>query len=124
MSIKEKIGSIFPEEESIPEEFRLRSSVIQNEYLVNGQLRVWDGPTQEVLSPVWLISSSGLSRKLLAGIRFSEKESLEALDAAVISYKNGRGIWPSMPVLERIKHIEAFALQMQARKKDIVRLLM
>jgi len=29
-----------------------------------------------------------------------------------------------MPVLERIKHIEAFALQMQARKKDIVRLLM
>lgn len=125
MSIKEKIGSIFPEEESIPEEFRLRSSVIQNEYLVNGELRVWDGPTHEVLSPVWLISSSGLSQKVVGRYPLlTEKESLEALDAAVISYKNGRGIWPSMPVLERIKHIEAFALQMQARKKDIVRLLM
>jgi glyceraldehyde-3-phosphate dehydrogenase (NADP+) len=125
MSVEEMVNSIFPEEDNVPEKFRLKRLVIQKEYLSNGDLHTWDGPVQEVISPVWLGGRSGLSQKVIGSYPLlTGNESLEALDAAVRAYNNGRGHWPKMPVCERIKHIENFAERMREKKEEIVILLM
>ena len=125
MSISEKIRSIFSEEDKIPEEFRLKSPVFQKEYLVNGELRIWDGAMQEVRSPIWLNTPAGLSQKVVGGYPLlTEKEALDALSAAANAYRSGRGVWPTMPVCERIKCVEEFARRMGGKKDEIIPLLM
>ena len=125
MKLEQKVNLIFPEEEIIPTEFRLNTPINQKEYLVNGELRHWDGPMQSVFSPVCVKSSSGISQKLIGKYPLlTEKESLEVLDAAVNAYDNGRGLWPTMPVAERIKCVEEFVYRMEEKKKDVVDLLM
>ncbi len=52
------------------------------------------------------------------------RESLEALDAAVRAWDHGHGAWPTLPVAERIRHVEAFAFRMKEQREEIVRLLM
>jgi hypothetical protein len=48
-------------------------------YLVDGELRHWEGPTQEVLSPVWVWESSQLVQKVIGKYPLlTEKESLNA----------------------------------------------
>jgi glyceraldehyde-3-phosphate dehydrogenase (NADP+) len=125
MSIEKKIGEIFPFEENIPEDFRLTDSVEQNEYLINGELKIWGGTMQEVFSPVFVKGPTGISQKLVGRYPLlTEREVLEALDAAVAAYDNGRGIWSMMPVAERIRHIEEFAVRVQEKKREIVHLIM
>jgi glyceraldehyde-3-phosphate dehydrogenase (NADP+) len=52
-------------------------------YLVNGELRRWEGPCREVLSPVWLRGDKGAEAHRLGRYPLlSEAESLAALDAA------------------------------------------
>ncbi len=125
MKVEEQIQSIFPEEKSIPNEFFLSSLVEQDEYLVDGELRHWDGPVQEVISPIYVRTSSGPVPKSIGRYPLlTEKESLEILDAAVRAYENGRGLWPTMSVGHRIEHIEEFVYRMKERKKQVVNLLM
>ena len=125
MSISEKIRSIFAEEDKIPEEFRLKSPVFQKEYLVNGELRIWDGAMQEVRSPIWLNTPAGLSQKVVGGYPLlTEKEALDALSAAANAYRSGRGVWPTMPVCERIECVEELARRMGGKKDEIIPLLM
>jgi glyceraldehyde-3-phosphate dehydrogenase (NADP+) len=125
ISTEKIIASLFPDEHGIPEAYRHAQLFIQKEYLINGELRTWDGPMQEVLSPVCVRSSSGVSRKVLGSHPvLTAKEAIEALDAAVRAYNNGRGIWPSMPINERIAHTEEFICRMREKKRDITHLLM
>ena len=125
MSITEKVRSIFPEEDKIPAEFRLKSPVFQKEYLVNGELCVWNGAMQEVFSPIWLNTPAGLSQKVLGSYPLlTEREALDALEAAVHAYQSGRGLWPTMPVCERIRCVEEFSEKMQEKKDEITHLLM
>jgi len=125
ITTEETIASLFPDERGIPEEHRHEGPVIQKEYLINGQLRLWEGQMQEVLSPVCVRSSTGVSRKVLGSHPvLTAKEAIEALDAAVRAYNNGRGLWPSMPVNERIAHTEEFICRMREKKRDITHLLM
>lgn len=125
MSIEDKIGDIYPEEDAIPEKFRLKHPIIQAEYLINGELRTWEGEMQEVISPILLKSKAGMKHKVIGKYpMLTEKESLEALETAINTYNNGRGIWPLMSVYERIRHIEKFTELMKDRRKEIVNLLM
>ena len=125
MKLEQKIKLIFPEEKNIPSGSRLKAQINQNEYLVNGELRHWDGPMQQVLSPVYVGTSSGLSQKVIGSYPLlTEKESLEVLDAAVNAYNNGRGLWPTMSVAERIEHIEGFTYRMKEARNEVVNLLM
>ncbi|MDJ1494117.1 NADP-dependent glyceraldehyde-3-phosphate dehydrogenase [Cytophagaceae bacterium DM2B3-1] len=120
-----QITSIFPEEDQIPEEFRLKSLVNQKEYLVNGELRRWDGPTSEVYSPVCIRSAEGLKRTLIGSYPIAtEKEALEALEAAEQAFNHGRGEWPTMSVAERIACMEKFTARMIEKKQEVVSLLM
>ncbi len=63
MNLTEKIAGIFPAETDIPEFYRLDNPVDQSEYLVNGELRRWSGPMQEVLSPVYVKTAGGADPK-------------------------------------------------------------
>jgi len=125
MSIEDRIRSIFPAEADIPQEFRLTDPVIQKEYLVNGELRIWEGRMQEVLTPLYIKTLSGIRQKVAGSYPWlTKKESLEALQAAVQAYNNGRGLWPSMTAHERIHSIEDFFVQVKSKKNEIVKLLM
>jgi len=125
MDIEKAVDGIFPKETDIPVRFKLESAVQQKQYLVNGQFQIWDGPTQDVLSPVCLQQNNESSQKMLGSYPLlTENESMRVLDAAVKAYDNGRGVWPTMSVEDRIKHIEEFAYRMKEKKEQVVKLLM
>jgi glyceraldehyde-3-phosphate dehydrogenase (NADP+) len=124
MDIKQAVSQIFPLESSIPEKFQFLKAVEQSEYLSDGEICHWPGPTQEVLSPVCLSSAAGLSRKIIGSYPLmTAKEALEALDAAVRAYDYGRGAWPTTSVEERIRHVEQFAYRMKEQRSEVVKLL-
>lgn len=119
------LSSIFVEEDQIPKEYRLLEEVNQRRYLSNGLLEDWDGEVHTVLSPICIKTSEGLKRKVIGSYPLcTEKESFEALDAAVAAYDNGRGEWPTMSVAERIGRVEEFTQQMTYEKSKVVKLLM
>ena len=95
---------------------------IQKEFLINGQIRVWDGPRQEVLSPVWVKDNKG-QKPFLIG-EYPLLTQTHALDAAVAAYDHGRGLWPTLSVEERIAHMEEFIFRMIEVKDQVVRFLM
>lgn len=125
MNFQEKISNIFIEEESVPSEYKLQNEVHQNEYLQNGELKIWDGDVHTVLSPICIKTQNGLKRKVIGSYPLcTEVEATSALNAAVEAYKNGRGEWPAMHVDERITCLEKFTFKMIERKKEVVSLLM
>ena len=125
MTDLEKIHNLFPMENQIPLEFNLTNEINQTEYLVNGELRNWNGLNKPVLSPVCIKLNEQTTRKRIGSYPLlEEKEVLEALDSAVNAYNHGRGEWPTMSVEERIKHVEEFAFQMKQKKSEVVKLLM
>ncbi|TAH19249.1 MAG: NADP-dependent glyceraldehyde-3-phosphate dehydrogenase [Cytophagales bacterium] len=123
--MQEKLQQIFPTEAQIPEEFRLDAPLHQKEYLVNGEMRAWNGDAHTVLSPVYVRTDGVLEPKVVGSYPIAtEVEALEALDAAVKAYNNGRGEWSMMTVPERIACLEKFTNMMVEKKKEIVKLLM
>jgi glyceraldehyde-3-phosphate dehydrogenase (NADP+) len=116
---------MFPEEAAIPAAHRLDLPVHQTEYLVNGELRQWDGPALDVFSPVCLKRQFGLGSKLIGSYPLlTATESQAALEAAAQAYDHGRGQWPTMSVEGRIKHVEQFVYRMIERRAEVVKLLM
>ena len=121
----ERAGDLFPSWEEIPAAFRRSEPIRQTEYLVGGELHHWDGPMQEVLSPVCVEGPSGAQPVLLGSYPLlKESVAMEALSAAVRAYENGRGPWPTMSVVERIQHVEDFVFRMKEQREEVVRLLM
>ncbi len=119
------LEAIFPEDDQIPLEFALADQVDQRAYLVNGEIRQWDGPVNEVFSPICVQTPKGLQRKRIGSFPVcTEKESQEALDAAVAAYDNGRGEWPTMSVADRISCVENFTKKMLVEKDTVVKLIM
>ncbi|HMR20173.1 MAG TPA: aldehyde dehydrogenase family protein, partial [Sphingobacterium sp.] len=119
------LASIFYEEESIPPEFALEGQVDQREFLSNGEMLTWEGQISEVFSPICVKTKDGLQRKRIGSYPVcTEKESMEALDAAVKAYDNGRGEWPTMSVADRIKCVEDFTHKMIEKKDIVVKLIM
>ena len=124
MTIEEKIKNIFPADADIPEEARF-TPLEQKEYLANGKIKNWTGPRREVLSPVSLVAKKGAERVRLGSYPLmTEKEALEALDAAVKAYDEGRGLWPTLGVEGRIAHMEEFVYRMKEQRASVVSLLM
>jgi glyceraldehyde-3-phosphate dehydrogenase (NADP+) len=120
---EKKIESIFPVD--IPEEHRLANPIEQSEYLIDGDLRHWDGPRIDVFSPLCVRTQNGLEQQRIGSYpRLTEKEALEALEAAARAYDHGRGKWPTMSIAERIAHVQDFVYRIKARKREVVLLLM
>ena len=117
--------NVFTSKESIPEKFRIEQPIEQREYLINGEMKIWSGSLNPVLSPVLLGQGSDLKQEILGSTPLlTSKESLEALEAATNAYNLGKGIWPTMSVTQRIDHVESFLAEMKTRRDEVVKLLM
>ncbi|WP_095153520.1 NADP-dependent glyceraldehyde-3-phosphate dehydrogenase [Pseudomonas sp. Irchel 3E13] len=119
------LDTLFPTAEEIPEAYRLGEPLEQRDYLVNGELRRWDGPLATVRSPVWLREGDEEHQVLLGSAPLLDADTaLTALDAAVHAYDKGRGAWPTMRVAERIRHVEGFLGRMRLQREAVIKLLM
>jgi glyceraldehyde-3-phosphate dehydrogenase (NADP+) len=119
------LKNIFPQVSEIPIEWQLNELIEQREYLINGELRIWEGPMNEVVSPVSINNGTSVVKNIIGTTPLlTQKESLEALDAAVSAYNNGTGEWPTMSITKRITHIEQFLLEMKKQRGIVVKLLM
>lgn len=119
------LENLFWEEKDIPKEYLLEEQIDQRTFLSNGEMKTWDGSVSEVFSPVCIKTKDGLVRKRIGSYPVcTEKESEEALSAAVAAYDNGRGKWPTMSVAERIKCVEDFTNKMIDKKDVVVKLIM
>ncbi|ENB9663858.1 NADP-dependent glyceraldehyde-3-phosphate dehydrogenase [Pseudomonas putida] len=119
------LDSLFPSADNIPEAWRLGAPLEQRDYLVNGELRRWDGPLATVRSPVWLKQGDTEHQVILGSAPLLDADTaLTALDAAVQAYDKGRGAWPNMRVAERIQHVETFLARMREQRQAVVKLLM
>jgi glyceraldehyde-3-phosphate dehydrogenase (NADP+) len=125
MSLNEKIQATFVRSADIPSPLLNDIPFNQTAYLVNGEIRDWAGPRQEVFSPVWVAADAGPKPFFIGTYpMLTEKQAFEALDAAVEAYDHGRGEWPTLSVAERIDHLEQFVFQMIKVKDTVVRYLM
>jgi glyceraldehyde-3-phosphate dehydrogenase (NADP+) len=107
----------------IPEQFQIQQILTQNTYLIGGELKKWSGEMSEVYSTI--SSTEDYKPTLLGSIpTLGEKEALEALDASVLAYDKGQGLWPTMKVVDRIACMEKFVSQMKLQRGAVVKLLM
>ena len=118
------LEDIFVAEEQIPDKFRL-PEIHQHEFLSNGEMIKWAGEVHKVYSPICIRTKNGLERKFIGTYPIcTEREAMEALDAAVAAYNDGRGEWPTMSVADRIKCVEDFTHKMIQQKEVVVKLIM
>ncbi|HLN96357.1 MAG TPA: hypothetical protein VK183_12055, partial [Flavobacterium sp.] len=81
MDFNERLASLFIAENEIPEAFRI-DEVRQEYFLLNGTMRKWDGPFQDVLSPVYIKTDKGLQKKKIGSYPVcTEAEAAQALEA-------------------------------------------
>ena len=108
---------------SIPEEFKIKTLLHQDTYLVDGELKKWTGKTTEVYSTI--SSTEEYAPTLLGTIPFmGEEEAAEVVNSAKNAFNNGQGLWPTMKVADRIKCMENFVAQMKTTREEVVKLLM
>lgn len=113
-------------QEEVPAQFRVENPLHQRSWLVNGQLKGWEGKTTEVYSSIHSVNDRGeYAPTLLGSIPYmAEQEAMEALNAACEAYQKGQGAWPTMKVADRVACMENFVTQMKTKRDDVVRLLM
>lgn len=125
MTASTRLEASFPAPEQIPEQYRPGEPIEQREYLVNGGLQLWQGPLAPVRSPVCLSTPDGVRSVILGSTPLLDAATaMTALDAAVKAYDRGQGAWPTMRVVERIQHVEAFLKRMREQREAVVKLLM
>ena len=125
MNLNDSIQSLFPAENDIPERFRLEEPIRQTEYLIDGEIKHWKGDSNPVYSPVCLKNSEETAQKYMGEYPLlTEEAALKALKSSCDAYDHGHGKWPTMPVEDRIKHVEDFLYRMQERRDEVVRLTM
>ena len=118
------LKQVFPKKGNVPNE-KMISIVNQRGYLCDGEIVEWNGDVESVYSPIFLKSQSQLEHTYLGEYPLmSETEALEVLNAAVSAYDNGKGVWPTSSVDERIKCVEAFTVEMRKKRELVVNLLM
>jgi glyceraldehyde-3-phosphate dehydrogenase (NADP+) len=121
----EKLCQLFPRAGDIPQEFDLVAPLHQREFLHDGEIVGWDGPVQEVYSPVFLREDGQLKKRLLGSYPLiGEPEASAALDSAGRAYNSGRGEWPTMSVEKRIQCVERFTKMMLDYRSHVVKMLM
>ncbi len=108
---------------TIPAEYQITDIVQQKNYLVDGELKEWNGNSTEVYSTI--SSTKEYAPTLLGSVPdMGETEALDALDAACRAYGEGQGVWPTMHVRDRIQCMEIFVGKMKVKREEVVKLLM
>jgi glyceraldehyde-3-phosphate dehydrogenase (NADP+) len=107
----------------IPENYTIKNAIHQKLFLVNGELKEWKGPVTEVFSTI--SSTEEYKPTLLGSIPdMGETEAMDALNAALKAYDQGKGVWPTMKVSDRIECMEKFVAKMATKREEVVKLLM
>ena len=104
------LARAFPRPGEIPERWRYAPSDVGLRLISGGQLKLWQGATQEVRSAVCVRDDKDALTQLGLGpaAQANSAEGLAALESAVAAWQGGRGDWPRAPVEERITAIQAF----------------
>ena len=107
----------------IPSEFKIEQNIKQEEFLVNGDLVKWDGEFSPVYSS---ISSTNEYKPTLLGEipNLGKDQAIHALDSACNAFDKGKGLWPTMKVVDRIRAMENFVDEMKEKRDMVVKLLM
>ena len=115
----------FPARSEVPATAAIDASKYDGLYLIDGEVRRWDGPRDEVRSPVCYRAEDGSLERALVGhtARLDEATARLALDAATRAWNHGRGEWPSARVADRLAAIARFTDKMREQREDVVRLL-
>jgi acyl-CoA reductase-like NAD-dependent aldehyde dehydrogenase len=98
----------------------------QDEYLIDGAFKSWDGPFNEIHAAICKpTSNENLERILIGKIpKTGLPEALECLESAEKAYDNGFGEWPMFSVEKRISYVEHFVGEMLKLRTEVVNLLM
>ncbi len=116
---------VFPALRDVPPELRVGFHADGARYLIDGEVRTWDGPCMEVHSPVCLDAGDGIAPHRLGHYPLlTRTEAMAALESACRAYGRGCGVWPTMAVAERISHVRAFLTRMRAVRDEVVCRLM
>lgn len=116
---------VFPEMNEIPQEYLIKQPIEQQSYLINGEMRKWNGAFQDVYSPVMLKNGEGINAQRLGSFPLLDATaSLEVLESARQAYNLGKGEWPTMTVKQRITHMLQFVKMMKEKRSEVVNLLM
>ncbi|MEC8396860.1 MAG: NADP-dependent glyceraldehyde-3-phosphate dehydrogenase [Bacteroidota bacterium] len=109
----------------IPEEYKPRLTNF-NQYLIDGELKTWNGNMADVYSTIRTENQNGeMAPTLLGSVPDMESESaLKALESAKKAFDRGKGQWPTMRVRERLNCLARFADKMKLHREEIVNLLM
>ena len=109
----------------IPEAFRPQLTNF-NQYLIDGELKTWNGKMAEVYSTIRTENTNGeMGPTLLGSVPDMESEpALQALESAKRAFDRGKGQWPTMRVRERLNCLQRFADKMKLHREEIVKLLM
>ena len=115
---------LFVDEDSVPAEAR-PPRLDEPTWLVDGEVRPFDGPSRVVSSRVATrrggeLAPTMLGREPLLGPR----EVDLAIEAAERAYRGGEGEWPSLHVEARMAATLDFASAVEKRAEDVARLLM
>jgi glyceraldehyde-3-phosphate dehydrogenase (NADP+) len=115
---------LFVDEDSVPAEAR-PPRLDEPTWLVDGEVRRFDGPSRVVSSRVATrrggeLAPTMLGREPLLGPR----EVDLAIEAAERAYRGGEGEWPSLHVEARMAATLDFASAVEKRAEDVARLLM
>ena len=118
-------SKLFPSQDEIPENFRFPKPVEQKEYLINGEILKWTGPVKDVFSPVFENKNGELKQIRLGSQPILDRTvALKVLDAAIASYDNGRGVWATMSIKNRIEHMVNFTKRMKEKRSEVVNMIM
>ncbi len=93
-------------------------------YLVDGEIKPWTGEIQDVYSTLSKTSGASYEKTRVGSVpNLGEKEALEALDSAYNAYDQGKGVWPTMKVKDRIECMTRFVEKMKEKREEVVELL-
>lgn len=124
MRPEEKLLSAFPVSEDVPGEYFETVPREYPFYLVDGELLRWEGEMEDVYSAVLTCRDDGLLPLFLGRCPLLDEQTvMQAVQAASNAYDNGLGAWPTMPLSERVRHLEAFGERMRDVREDAVRLM-
>ncbi len=108
---------------NIPQEYQIKKPIVANQYLIDGELKSWSGDMAEVNSTI--SSTENYKPTYLGSVpNLDEIQAQEALASALNAYDQGKGLWPTMRVSERIECMEKFIKKMETKRDIIVKLIM
>lgn len=100
--------------------------IFSTEYLVDGEIKKWEGKAASVYSSIRTFNKENVLEQTLLGSvpDMGEEVAIEALEAAEKAFNRGQGVWPTLPVKERIKCLELFVEKMKTKRELVSKLLM